>query len=305
MQLGMEGEGPSTSRNVAEEAIVDSDSDEEAVAYRQDLENKIKETKQQINATNDRIRTLESRKAENRCSNIKDEISRLRKVYDDAIRSLFHSKDHCSIYLPSPDQVVRRNIVVFGIPSLSDEYATLKNLTENLESYEQAQQVALASRISAIKTRHKALKQQLAQERAAARQSLEQIQQALQNEGAQERQEWQAAVARERQAWQAAIAQERQAWQAAVAREQQARQAAEQALQREAAQARQEANHTRQQLEQAGEAARQSAAQAEQAWAQTQQARLNNAAQAERTLEYAQQAAAQAREAVRQSEGNS
>ena len=49
----VEGEGPSTSRNVEEEAIMDSDSDEEAVAYRQALENKIKETKQQINATND------------------------------------------------------------------------------------------------------------------------------------------------------------------------------------------------------------------------------------------------------------
>ena len=117
---------------------------------------------------------------------------------------------------------------------LSDAHATLKNLTENLAKYEQEQQVALASRISAIKTRHKALKQQLAQEREAARQSLEQIQQALQNEVAQERQEWQAAIARERQE----------------------RKTAEQALQREAAEARQEVDHTRQQLEQAGEAAR-------------------------------------------------
>ena len=47
----VEGEGPSTSRNVEEEAIMDSD--EEAVEYRQALENKINETKQQINATND------------------------------------------------------------------------------------------------------------------------------------------------------------------------------------------------------------------------------------------------------------
>ena len=68
MQLGMDGEEPSTSGNAGE--VVDSDSDEEAVAYRQELETKIKETKQQIDATNDRIRTLESEKAKDRYSSM-------------------------------------------------------------------------------------------------------------------------------------------------------------------------------------------------------------------------------------------